>query len=161
MILRTTAVAAIALVAATLVVDPERWATPRIYHGVFDKPLEDHKLTHSKEEGSKEKLQKIDAFHVEQYAYMIEKLKQIETEEGGSLFDDTSLIMGSGISDGDKHDFADLQVLMAGGQIKRGEHIQFHGERPLADLWLTTLHQHGVKEERFADSERLVSGVYV
>lgn len=146
---------------ATFVVDPERWATPRMYHGVFDKPLEHHKLTHSKEEGSKEKLQKIDAFHVEQYAYMIEKLKRTRTENGGSLFDETSLVMGSGISDGDKHDFADLQVLMAGGQIKRGEHIKFHGERPLADLWLTTLNRHGVAKERFADSERLIPGIFV
>ena len=146
---------------ATLVVDPERWATPRMYHGVFDKPIEHHKLTHSKEEGSKEKLQKIDAFHVEQYAYMIEKLKATQTEDGGSLFDETSLIMGSGISDGDKHDFADLQVLMAGGQIKRGEHIKFQGERPLADLWLTTLNRHGVEQERFADSERLIPNIFV
>ncbi|MEM7144735.1 MAG: DUF1552 domain-containing protein [Verrucomicrobiota bacterium] len=145
---------------ATFVVDPERWATPRMYHDVFDKPLEHHRLTHSKDQKSKAQLAKIDAFHVEQYGYMIERLKQTQTESGGSLFDETTLVMGSGISDGGKHSFNDLQVLMAGGGIERGEHFRFDGERPLADLWLTLLHAHGVGLERFADSERLVPDIF-
>jgi hypothetical protein len=59
--------------------------------------------------------------------------------------------MGSGISDGDSHNYADLQVLIAGGAMKRG-HFHFDGQRPLADLWLTLAQQAGVERERFADS---------
>ncbi len=50
---------------ATLVVDPERWDSPRMFHGVFDKPRNHHVLTHTKGDEAKEALAKIDRFHVE------------------------------------------------------------------------------------------------
>ncbi|MEO0444897.1 MAG: DUF1552 domain-containing protein [Verrucomicrobiota bacterium] len=144
---------------ATFVVDPERWATPRMYHDVLDKPVEHHRLTHTKGDEAKAQLAKIDAFHVEQYAYLIERLKQTPVD-GGSLFDETTLVMGSGISDGGRHNFNNLQVLLSGGGVQCGQHVKHEGERPLADLWLTLMHKHGVKQERFADSEGLVQGVF-
>ena len=59
--------------------------------------------------------------------------------------------MGSGISDGDQHNYADLEVLIAGGGWKRG-HFHYEGKRPLADRWLTMSQSADVKQERFADS---------
>jgi hypothetical protein len=87
----------------------------------------------------------IDRYHMEFYAHVIERLKAT------NLLDSTTLVMGSGISDGDQHNYADLQVLIAGGGWKRG-HFHHEGKRPLADLWLTMAQQAGVKQERFADS---------
>ncbi|HEX7261293.1 MAG TPA: hypothetical protein VF258_05720 [Luteolibacter sp.] len=66
------------------------------------------------------------------------------------LLDSTTLVMGSGISDGDQHKYADLQVLVAGGGIKSG-HFHYEGKRPLADLWLTLARSAGMKHQRFAD----------
>lgn len=135
---------------ATLVVDPERWDSPRMFHGVFDKPQNHHVLTHTKGDEAKQKITAIDRFHVAQFAYLVDRLKSIRTAEG-SLLDHTSLVMGSGISDGDSHNYADLQVLLAGGVRPRG-HFHYDGRRPLADLWLTLARQAGVPRERFADS---------
>lgn len=135
---------------ATLVVDPERWDSPRMFHGVFDKPQNHHVLTHTKGDEAKDKLTQIDRFHVALFAYVMEKMKGIR-EGNGTLLDRTTVVMGSGISDGDSHNYADLQVLVAGGALKRG-HFHFEGQRPLADLWLTLAQQAGVKRERFADS---------
>lgn len=135
---------------ATLVVDPERWDSPRLFHGVFDKPQNHHVLTHTKGDEAKDKLTQIDRFHVAQFAYVMEKLKSLRDGDG-SLLDRTTLVMGSGISDGDSHNYADLQVLIAGGVLKRG-HFHFDGQRPLADLWLTLAQQAGLKRDRFADS---------
>jgi hypothetical protein len=59
--------------------------------------------------------------------------------------------MGSGISDGNSHNYSDLQVLLAGGALKRG-HFHYAGKRPLADLWLALAHQAGIPRDRFADS---------
>jgi len=67
-------------------------------------------------------------------------------------------VMGSGISDGDQHNYADLEVLIAGGHWKRG-HFHYEGKRPLADLWLTLAQRAGVKRDRFADSTELLKGV--
>jgi hypothetical protein len=130
---------------ATLLVAPERWDNPTLYDGLFDKPQNHHVLTHTKGDEAKDKLAMIDRYHMEFYAHVIERLKAT------NLLDSTTLVMGSGISDGDQHNYADLQVLIAGGGWKRG-HFHHEGKRPLADLWLTMAQQAGVKQERFADS---------
>jgi hypothetical protein len=135
---------------ATLVVDPERWDSPRMFHGVFDKPQNHHVLTHTKGDEAKDKLTQIDRFHVALFAQVVEKMKSIREGEG-TLLDHTTLVMGSGISDGDSHNYADLDVLLTGGAMKRG-HFHLEGQRPLADLWLTLLHNAGVQRPRFADS---------
>jgi len=139
---------------ATLVVDPERWDSPRMFHGVFDKPQNHHVLTHTKGDEARDKLTQIDRFHVAQFAYVVEKLKGIREAEG-TLLDHTTVVMGSGISDGDSHNYADLEVLLAGGTRKRG-HFHYAGIRPLADLWLTLVQHAGMKRERFADSTGLL-----
>ncbi len=130
---------------ATLLVAPERWDNPTLYDGLFDKPQNHHVLTHTKGDEAKDKLALIDRWHMEFYAHVVERLKAT------GLLDSTTLVMGSGISDGDQHNYADLQVLIAGGGWKRG-HFHCEGRRPLADLWLTMAQQAGVKQQRFADS---------
>jgi hypothetical protein len=137
---------------ATLVIDPERWDSPRMFHGLFDKPQNHHVLTHTKGDEAKAAVAKIDRFHVEFYAYVVERLKAT------GLLDSTTLVMGSGISDGDQHNYADLEVLIAGGGWKRG-HFHYEGKRPLADLWLTMAQSAGVRRERFADSTGAIAGL--
>lgn len=137
---------------ATLVIDPERWDSPRMFHGLFDKPQNHHVLTHTKGDEAKAAVAKIDRFHVEFYAHVVERLKVT------GLLDSTTLVMGSGISDGDQHNYADLEVLIAGGGWKRG-HFHYEGKRPLADLWLTMAQSAGVKRERFADSTGAIAGL--
>ena len=136
----------------TLVIDPERWDSPRMFHGLFDKPQNHHVLTHTKGDEAKAAVAKIDRFHVEFYAHVVERLKAT------GLLDSTTLVMGSGISDGDQHNYADLEVLIAGGGWKRG-HFHYEGKRPLADLWLTMAQSAGVKRERFADSTGAIAGL--
>jgi hypothetical protein len=136
---------------ATLVVDPERWDSPRMFHGVFDSPQNHHVLTHTKGDEAKARITQIDRFHVALYAYVVEKLQSIP-EGDGTLLDSCCLAMGSGISDGDKHNYADLQVLLTGGLTPHVGHLHYSGRRPLADLWLTLAHRAGVSLKRLADS---------
>ncbi|MCB1236340.1 MAG: hypothetical protein KDM91_14835, partial [Verrucomicrobiae bacterium] len=93
-----------------LLVDPERWDTPRMFHEIFDKPQNHHVLTHTKGDEAKEKLTIIDRYHVEFFRYVTERMKAIP-EGDGTLLDHVALCMGSGISDGNSHNYADLQVL--------------------------------------------------
>ncbi len=130
---------------ASLVVDPERWDSPRMFDGLFDKPQNHHVLTHTKGDEAKATVAKIDRYHVEFYAHVVERL------QAAGLLDSTTVVMGSGISDGDQHKYADLQVLLAGGGLKSG-HFHYEGKRPLADLWLTLARSAGLKQQRFADS---------
>jgi hypothetical protein len=143
---------------ATLIVDPERWDSPRMFDGVFESPQNHHVLTHTKGDEAKAKITEIDRFHVELYAYVVKQLANIP-EGDGTLLDRCCIVMGSGISDGDKHNYADLQVLLAGGLVNHTGFKQYAGRRPLADLWLTLAQRANVNIERFADSTGAITDV--
>ena len=144
---------------ATLVIDPERWDTPRMYHGVFDDPQNHHVLTHTKGDEAKEKLRKIDRYHVKQFAYLVERLKGIPDGQE-NLLDQCLLTYGSGMGNGRIHDYNDLPIITAGGlggRVRTGEHHKYDGKVPVANLWLTTAQAAGVETDRFADSTGAVS----
>ncbi len=140
---------------ATLVIDPERWDSPRMFHGLFDKPQNHHVLTHTKSDEAKAAITKIDRYHIEFYADVVERMKNIREGEG-TLLDSCMVCMGSGISDGGEHKYSNLEVLLAGrasGALTPQGHVHYEGDRPLADLWLTLARKAGLKQERFADSK--------
>ena len=140
----------------SLVVDPERWDSPRMFHGLFDKPQNHHVLTHTKGQEARDAITKIDRFHVEFYASVVRKMKAIR-EGNGTLLDSSMVVMGSGISDGDQHKYSNLEVLLAGragGALAPRGHVTYAGDRPLADLWLSLAKTAGVKTNRFADSSK-------
>jgi hypothetical protein len=143
---------------ATLLVDPERWDSPRMFDGVFDSPQNHHVLTHTKGDEAKAKITEIDRFHVALYAYVVQQLAAIP-EGNGTLLDHCCIVMGSGISDGDLHNYADLQVLLTGGLVKHTGFKQYSGRRPLADLWLTLAQRANVNIDRFADSTGVLTDV--
>jgi hypothetical protein len=111
-----------------------------------------HPLTHHR--GNPEwieKITQINTHHVEQLVYFLQKLKL--TEDGdGSLLDHTLVLYGSGLSDGNKHDHADLPLLVAGGRMGRG-HLCYPKETPMNNLHLTLLDHAGVKIDSLGDSQ--------
>ena len=145
---------------ATLVIDPERWDTPRMYDGVFESPQNHHVLTHTKGEEAKEKLKMIDRFHVSQFAYLVKRMNEISDGEG-SLLDNSLLTFGSGMGNGTIHDYNDLPIVTAGGlagTIETGQHYRFD-KTPVANLWLTMAQSAGIETDSFADSTGTVSEV--
>lgn len=143
---------------ATLVVDPERWDSPRMFHGLFDKPQNHHVLTHTKSEEAKAAITQIDRYHIAFYADVVERMKNIREGEG-TLLDSCMVCMGSGISDGGEHKYSNLEILLAGragGGLTPQGHVHYEGDRPLADLWLTLARKAGLKQERFADSKGIL-----
>lgn len=146
---------------ATLVIDPERWDTPRMYDGVFDSPQNHHVLTHTKGDEAKEKLKKIDRFHVSQFSHLIRRLGEI-SDGNGRLLDNCLLTYGSGMGNGTVHDYNDLPIVTAGGLgggIKTGEHFAFSKKVPVANLWLTMAQQAGMETDRYADSSGTTSEI--
>ena len=136
----------------SLMVGPERWATPQLYDGVFEKPVEHHQMTHDNSQD--EDVALIDRFHVTQYAYLINRLKEYQ-DANGSLLDSTYFVLGSGISDGNEHSYENLPMIIAGGKthgIKTGRQIQCEQDTPLANLWLSLANEMGVDLNEFADS---------
>ena len=114
-----------------------------------------HGLTHHGGDKVKiEQISKINHYHIEQFKYFLDKLKSIPDGEG-SLLDNTMIVYGSGISDGDKHLHDDLPVLVAGGgqgTLKTGRHVRYEDETPLTNLYLSMLDRMGIKLDVFGDS---------
>ena len=145
---------------ATFMVGPERWDTPYLFDGLFDKPMSHHGMSHNQTKMI-EQLLKVDRFHMEQYAYLLEKMEGVMEADGSTLLDNTLFTYGSGLGDGSTHQYNDLPIIMAGGgnQVKTGQHINMPEGTPLANLWLTQARMMGVKTKRFADSSGEIEAV--
>ncbi|EMI20342.1 secreted protein containing DUF1552 [Rhodopirellula maiorica SM1] len=114
-----------------------------------------HQLSHHRnQEDQVEQLKKIDHYLVEQFAYFLERLDSIQ-EGNGTLLDQSMVLYGSGISDGNRHRHEDLPIVLAGGaggQIRTGRYIETKAERPMGNLFLSMLDKMGTPAESIGDS---------
>ena len=139
---------------ATLMIGPERWDTPYTYESLFNKPMSHHQMSHNQKQFMKQLLQ-VDRFHMQQFAYLVEKMDGIQEADGSSLLDNTIFTYGSGLGDGATHQYTELPIIVAGsggGRLKTGQHLHCADGTALANLWLTHAQVMGLKRERFADS---------
>ena len=123
-----------------------------------------HQLSHHRNDEEKMvKIQRIDQYLVDQFAYFIDRMKA--TKEGDkSLLDRSMIVYGSGISDGNRHAHDDLPVLMLGkgnGAITTGRHMQLDTETPMTNLFLSMLDRVGAATERLGDSTGKLAGLNV
>ncbi len=114
-----------------------------------------HELSHHFGDAANiEKITRINEFHAKQFAYFLDKMKSV-TEGDGTLLDNSMIVYGSGLGDGNHHNHDDLPILLAGrggGTITPGRHIKADGRTPLNNLFLSMLDRVGAKADRFGDS---------
>jgi hypothetical protein len=122
-----------------------------------------HELSHHAGVAEKNrKLREIDRYHISILAYMIEKMMTVEEAEGSTLLDNSMVLFGSGISDGDRHDHINLPVIVlgkGGGSLRTGRHHRCRPETPMSNLLLSMLHQAGARVDRFGDSTEPLPGL--
>ena len=115
-----------------------------------------HPLTHHRGRTELiEKATKIQCHHLEQFAYLVQKLKS--TKEGdGTLLDHSMVVYGSSMSDPNQHLHYNVPCVLLGrgdGSIKPGRHVVYpNNETPQTNLWLTLLDRMGVQAEKLGDS---------
>ncbi len=123
---------------------------------MIDVPDGHHSLSHHQGDAAKQaKIKKINTFHVEQFAYLVGKLKAAKDANGASLLDSTMVVYGSGIGDGNRHNHDDLPILLAGkggGTVAGGRHLVFPKETPLMNLYLAMFDRMGAPAATFGDS---------
>jgi hypothetical protein len=114
-----------------------------------------HEISHHRDDRDKvAKLQKIDQFLVGEFAFFLEKLASIKEGEG-TLLDNSMVLYGSGISDGNRHRHDDLPIIVAGrggGTIETGRHVRIESETPLNNLFLSMLDRVGATVDELGDS---------
>jgi hypothetical protein len=144
------------LLTLALQTDSTRVATFEIPMGFTTSDLDNvtsgyHGLSHhSKGENKLEQLRVVEDYIFTQVNRLFDGLQEAK------IFDDTLVVMGSGMSDGSKHSNKDLPVLLAGGGLKHQGHVvcpaDKHKRVPLSNLWLSSLQWFGVERERFGKS---------
>lgn len=123
-----------------------------------------HSISHHRKiDGTLVEYQKINQFHVEMLARMIEKMKSVD-EGNGTLLDNTMLLFGSTMRDGDIHDANDLPLILVGGkncQIKGGRALRYEKleDRRLCNLHLALAQRMGCKIDQFGNSHYPLPGL--
>lgn len=148
---------------STFMIGPERWDATLMYEGVFDKPVQHHNMTHNqKGEGYKE-VQKIDVFHMEQYAYVIQRMKEIKEVDGSTMLDNSIVAYGAGLGDGSTHQYYDLPMIVAGrsqNQMKQGRFLKLKSGTLNSNLWLSFAQLMGLEMDSYADSSGVISELW-
>jgi hypothetical protein len=122
-----------------------------------------HQLSHHQNNAAQlEEYRIINEWHVEQYAYFLERLRSIP-EGDGNLLDNSIVMFASGLRDGNSHSPYNLPVLVGGkggGGLKTGQNLQFKKETPLSNLYLSMAHVMDMPLECFADSTGELCEIY-
>ena len=131
-----------------------RELTPRTYSQI-GVPDQAHAVSHHRNDPVLiEKKAKIDTYHVQLLTYLLEGL-QATRDGDGTLLDQSLIMYGGGMGDGNLHRHSDLPCLIAGklgGRIKTGRHLAYPKDTPMSNLLVTILNQAGVPTEKLGDS---------
>jgi hypothetical protein len=122
-----------------------------------------HDMSHHENKPEKiAQYRRITRWHSEQLAYLLEKMQAVP-EGDGTLLDNSMVLFGSSMSDGNRHDPNNLPIVLAGkagGAFKTGYHFasndmarRSRGE-PLCNLYTTMLQTLGADVESFGDAEK-------
>jgi hypothetical protein len=101
----------------------------------------------------------INRYHVSIFTYLLEKMKAVP-EGDGNLLDNSIVLYGSAMGDGNQHNHDPLPVLLVGGgsgKLKGGRHLRNAPKTTMSNLLLAILDKLGVEQDRFGDSTGMMS----
>lgn len=121
-----------------------------------------HQISHHQNEAEKlAQYRRINEWHLTQYAYMIERMKGIR-EGDGTLLDNSMLLFGAGMHDGNAHDPHNLPIVLAGrggGTLATGRSLLYERNTPLTNLYVGLLKRLGTPVDRYSDSTGELPGL--
>lgn len=104
----------------------------------------------------------INRWMIEEFTYLLHKLKTTIDVDGANLLDSSMVFLSSEISHGNRHDYVNMPVLLAGrgnGTLNPGRHIRYgNNQHTFGDLFLTMLNKAGVQTQSFGQSGRNMIG---
>jgi hypothetical protein len=123
-----------------------------------------HEISHhSKDPDKLRQYHLINRWHIDQYAYLLRKLRDMREGEG-SVLDNSMVLFGSALSDGNSHNPHKLPLVLGGrggGRIATGQHLSYTEDTAAANLYVSMLDAFGTPVDRFADSTGPLPGVLV
>jgi hypothetical protein len=121
-----------------------------------------HTLSHHGDVAeTRDQYEKIVTWNIEQAAYFLNRLKNLD-EGGTSLLDNSMIMLGGTIKDGNRHTEENLPLLLAGrgkGTIRPGRRLRAEKKTPLCNLYVSLLDRMGIKVPQFGDSTGALQGL--
>ncbi|OLE85259.1 MAG: hypothetical protein AUF76_01300 [Acidobacteria bacterium 13_1_20CM_2_65_9] len=118
-------------------------------------PESHHSMSHHGDNPEKMKnYAKLNTYHIETLGYFLKKLRE-SADSDGNLLDNTVVLWGSGMSDGNVHNNYNVPVVLVGGrnlQVRANRHVKYPKGTPLANLMLGVIDRFGVTADKFGDS---------
>ena len=99
---------------------------------------------------------KLNAYHMSLFAKFIEKM-QATPDGDGSLLDHSLIFYGSGMSNANVHGPYPLPLVLLGGNVGKGRHINANEHTPLGNLWVTVAEMFGCPGQTFGTSTGALS----
>ncbi|MDF1850659.1 MAG: DUF1552 domain-containing protein [Verrucomicrobiales bacterium] len=111
-----------------------------------------HNMSHYEPGTRMEVSKQRDQKQSELFAHFLDRLKGVKESDGSSLFDHTTVTLGSNIHS--IHYLTNCPTIVAGGGagIQHGRHIVTPEKTPLCNLWLSLLQGSGLEAETHGDS---------
>lgn len=114
-----------------------------------------HGLSHHQNDpNTMKQYTKVIEWNIAQFAYFVNRLDSLQEGES-TVLDNSQILFGCSIRDGNKHDIKDLPLLLAGrgaGTIRSGRRLRSAPETPMCNLHLALLERMGIKKDKFGDS---------
>jgi hypothetical protein len=121
-----------------------------------------HEISHHKnDKHNLEMYALINRWHVQQFAYMLDKMSQIKEGES-TLLDNSMVLFGSCMRDGNSHNPHNLPLVLAGkagGTVQGGRHLVHKKNTPLCNLFVSMLDRVGAPVKTFGDSTASLKGL--
>jgi hypothetical protein len=115
-----------------------------------------HPLTHHRGDPRKKtQAGEIDVYHARLFGEFLAKMQSTRELDGTSMLDNSLLVYGSGMGNGDSHDQWDVPVALvggAGGKLRGGRHIVCKDGTLLDTLHIAVMNKLGVSVEKFGQS---------
>ncbi len=111
-----------------------------------------HGMSHHKfQDQAVDEYTRVSRWYIEQLAYFLDRMKSID-EGNGSLLDNSTVLYGSSMKDGNGHKKENLPIVLAGrggGSLKPLGHVICDEHTPLPNLHLTLLQKYGIETNSF------------
>ena len=105
--------------------------------------------------------ERVGVWHSTMFCYIVDRMRSLD-EGNGSLLDNSLLMYGSSLRDGNRHSIEDLPLVLAGkgcGMVRPGRRLTAPPKTPLCNLYRTLAKLQGIDLHEFGDSTGLLSGL--